>query len=170
MDKSLKVHIFGEDGIAIIIFIAIICAISIPMIATTVLIAKDGIAYIELAKEMGGDISKAVQKTELPPGYPYLIFLMHKVMGLFYGAQSLRGWIISAQIVSLLSKIIACSAIYFIGSYFVGKRASFWGVLILNVLPDSIEYGIDVLSDWPSIMILVISFLLLILAVQKEKK
>jgi len=152
----------------IIILLAITLGIGTYLIVTTVLIAKDGTFYIELAKSIADNPVEAMRN--IPSwGYPFLIHLMHKMIGLFYDATSLQGWIISAQAVSLISKVIASIALYFVGSYFVGSRLSFWGVLILSILPDSAEYGSDALSNWPNIMFLAIGFLLLLLGSRFRK-
>jgi 4-amino-4-deoxy-L-arabinose transferase-like glycosyltransferase len=157
-----------QDIIHIAILVTIALVIGVYLIATTVLIAKDGTFYIELAKSIADNPVEAIRN--IPSwGYPFLIHLMHKMTGLFYDATSLQGWIISAQAVSLISKVIASIALYFVGSYFVGSRLSFWGVLILSVLPDSVEYGSDVLSNWPNIMFLAIGFLLLLLGSRFRK-
>jgi len=157
-----------KNLIHIIILLAVALGIGIYLIATTVLIAKDGTFYIELAKSIADNPVEAMRN--IPSwGYPFLIHLMHKMIGLFYDATSLQGWIISAQAVSLISKVIASIALYFVGSYFVGSRLSFWGVLILSILPDSAEYGSDALSNWPNIMFLAIGFLLLLLGSRFRK-
>jgi len=157
-----------KNLIHIIILLAIALGIGTYIIATTVLIAKDGTFYIELAKSIADNPVEAMRN--IPSwGYPFLIHLMHKMIGLFYDATSLQGWIISAQAVSLISKVIASIALYFVGSYFVGSRLSFWGVLILSILPDSAEYGSDALSNWPNIMFLAIGFLLLLLGSRFRK-
>jgi hypothetical protein len=139
-------------------------------ISTAVLIALDGVFYIEVAKQITDNVEYVIRGTGQAPGYPFLIYMMHHAASLFYSAGSLEGWIISAQVVSLLSKLIAVIAIYFIGSYFAGARWSFWGTLVLVILPDSIEYGSDVLTDWPSLMFMSIGFLLLLLAVEFRKR
>lgn len=157
-----------QDFIHIAILAMIALVIGVYLIATTVLIAKDGTVYIELAKKIADNPVGAVRNIR-GWGYPFLIYLMHKIIGLFYDATSLQGWIISAQTVSLISKVIASVALYFVGSYFVGSRLSFWGTLILSILPDSVEYGSDALSNWPSIMFLAIGFLLLLLGSQFRK-
>lgn len=144
-------------------------AIGLYLASTMVLIAKDGTLYIEIAQKMAGGILDAVRKTNEHPGYPFLIYGMHQLMGIFYGADSLGGWIISAQAVSLLSKLIATIALYFAGGYFVGSRFSFWGVLILSLLPDAVEFGSDALSDWPSLMFLSVGFLLLLFSAEHRK-
>jgi 4-amino-4-deoxy-L-arabinose transferase-like glycosyltransferase len=157
-----------QDFIHIAILVTIALVIGVYLIATTVLITKDGTYYIELAKSIADNPIEAMRN--IPSwGYPFLIHLMHKMIGLFYDVTSLQGWIISAQAVSLISKVIASIALYFVGSYFVGSRLSFWGALILSVLPDSAEYGSDALSNWPNIMFLAIGFLLLLLGSRFRK-
>jgi 4-amino-4-deoxy-L-arabinose transferase-like glycosyltransferase len=159
-----------DDILFVSILTALVLCIGLYRISTTVLIANDGVLYIEIAKKIADDPLKAVHETGQAPGYPFLIYLMHKAIGLFYNAQPLQGWIISAQAISLFSKLIAAIALYFVGSYFVGSRFSFWGVLILSILPDSVDYGSDALTDWSNIMFLAIGFLLLLLGVQYRKR
>lgn len=148
---------------------AIALGIGIYLIVTTTLISKDGRLYIECAKQIEDNPVEAVRNMQPCPGYPLLISLMHRTMGIFSDTKSIQGWIFSAQFVSLLSKIIASVALYFVGCYFVGARASFWGVLILTILPDSAEFGSDALADWPHIMFLVIGFLLLLSGARRGK-
>jgi hypothetical protein len=151
-----------QDFVHIAVLVIITLVIGVYLIATTVLISKDGTLYIACAR-------KTVDIGVQAPGYPFSIYLMHKAAGVFYDTQSLQGWIISAQAVSLLSKLIAVIALYFVGSYFVGSRLSFWGVLILSILPDSVSYGSDALTDWPNIMFLATGFLLLLSGVRYRK-
>jgi len=158
-----------QDFVHIAVLVTIALVIGVYLIATTVLISKDGTLYIECAKMIADNPVKAVHDIQVPPGYPFLIYLMHKAAGVFYDTQSLQGWIISAQAVSLLSKLIATIALYFVGSYFVGSQLSFWGVLILSILPDSVGYGSDALTDWPNVMFLAIGFLLLLSGVRYRK-
>ncbi|MBU1260788.1 MAG: glycosyltransferase family 39 protein [Planctomycetes bacterium] len=157
------------DLIYITILVAITLVIGIYLIATTVLIARDGTFYIELAKKIADNPVEAIRNMSSCPGYPFLIYLMHKTAGLFGDSESLQSWIISAQAVSLLSKVIASIALYFVGSYFVGSRISFWGVLILSILPDSAKFGSDALTEWPHLMFLATGFLLLLLGTQYRK-
>jgi len=158
-----------EDIVHIITLLAIGLVIGVYLIVTSVLIAKDGTMYIECARQIADNPVEAVRNMQPCPGYPFLIYLMHKGMGLFYDVESIQGWIISAQAVSLVSKVIASIALYFVGSYFVGPRISFWGVLILSILPDSAKFGSDALTEWPHLMFLTTGFLLLLLGAQYRK-
>ena len=158
-----------HDLANVVILLAIALVIGVYLIATTVLIAKDSIMYIECAKQIADNPVEAVRNMPPCPGYPYLIHLMHEVTGLFNDTESIQGWIISAQAVSLLSKVIAFVALYFVGSYFVGSRMSFWGVVILSILPDPAAFGSDALPEWPHLMFLTTGFLLLLLGAQYRK-
>ncbi len=168
-DKDANRLIEKRDLIYLAILLAVALGIGIYLIATTVLIAKDGTLYIECARQIADNPVEAVRNMPPCPGYPFLIHLMHKVVGLLYDAESIQGWIISAQLVSLISKVIASIALYFVGSYFVGSRLSFWGVLILSILPDSAKFGSDALPEWPHLMFLAVGFLLLLLGAQYRR-
>ena len=159
-----------HDLVNVAILLAIALGIGVYLIVTTVLIAKDSVLYVECTMQIADNPVEAVRNMAICPGYPFLIYLMHEVMGLFNDTESIQGWIISAQLVSLLSKVIASVALYFVGSYFVGPKISFWGVVILSVLPDSAEFGSDALAEWPHLMFLTTGFLLLLLGAQYHKK
>lgn len=169
VSKNKESLVEKQDLIHITILAAIVLVIGVYLILTTVLITKDSTLYIECAKQIADNPVEAVRNMPPCPGYPFLIYLMHKVTVLFNDTESIQGWIIPAQIVSLLSKVIASVALYFVGSYFVGPRMSFWGVLILSILPDSAEFGSDAMPEWPHLMFLTTGFLLLLLGAQYRK-
>jgi len=149
-------------NIAILSLITVL--IGIYLIAKTALISKDGTLYINCAKQFATlNLVDAVRSIEVCPGYSFLIYLMHKVAGLFDHTESLQRWIVSAQVVSLLSKLIASIMLYFIGNYFTDRKTAFWGVIILSILPDSAEHGSDALTEWPHLAFLFTGILLLLL-------
>jgi hypothetical protein len=169
-DKTTKRFADKQDFVHILILTIIALVIGVYLIATTVLISKDGTLYINCAKQfVANNLIEAVRNMPACPGYPFLIYLMHKVARLFTHAESLQVWIVSAQAVSLVSKLIASAALYFIGSYFAGRKAAFWGVFILNILPDSAKYGSDALTEWPQLMFLATGFLLLLWGTRCQK-
>jgi hypothetical protein len=152
-----------NDAINLLILICAVSLVGVYLIATTVLIAKDGVTYIEYAKKLAVEPAKAMRDVSSAPGYSFLICSTNKLINLFYEESSLESWIISAQVVSLAGKVIATVALYFVGSLLVGRRMSFWAILILTILPIPAEYGSDALTEWPYIMLLAIGFWLLLL-------
>ena len=148
-----------QDLIHLMTLSAIVLAIGIYLIAITILISKDGIFYIERAQRFSSDPIRII-KTH-PPGYPFLIFITHKLVTFFSDGSSVQMWIYSAQSIALLCRLLALIPLYFIGKLFVGGKRSFWAILILIILPYPSEFVIDVLREWPYILFLASGFLFL---------
>ncbi|MHC4647076.1 MAG: glycosyltransferase family 39 protein [Planctomycetota bacterium] len=150
----------------LLILLSITVCIGIYLICTTVLIAGDGVTYIEYAQRLAVSPANAMRSTRLHPGYSSLVGIANKLVSLFYGGTSFWSWMISAQGMSLLCRVIAMVELYLIGCMLVGRRTSFWAVMILAVLPLPARYGSDALSDWPHIAFLALGFYLLLLGAE----
>jgi len=148
--------------IHISILLAVAFCVGIYLVSTTVLIAKDGITFIEYARGLETSPYETMKSKYQHPGYPFLIAAAHKIAEIGYDNSSLWSWIYSAQAVALIFRLLTVVLLYFVGKKIVGQRFSFWAILILIVLPDAAEYGSDALSDWPHIFFLSAGFLLLI--------
>ncbi len=150
----------NEDTANLIILVFIAFLLGVYLIATTVLVAQDGIFYIERAQKLSSNPRSVV--TSHPPGYPFLIFIALKFVGLFNSSPSAQTWAYTAQSMTLLCRLLAIIPLYFIGKLLVGPRNSFWALLILILLPYPARFGSDVLRDWPHILFLAVGFLLLL--------
>ena len=135
--------------------------LGIFLIATTVVIAKDGTIFIDYAKKIQASPTQTMLDEYQHPGYPVLILAASKVTGSFYEGGQLFRFIYSAQAAALLFRIFAIIVLYFIGKELVGARYAFRAVLILILLPKPAEYGSDALSDWPAMFFLAAGMLLL---------
>ena len=71
-----------EDFAHIIILLIVALIIGVYLITTTVLIAEDGVGYINRAREFSSDPIRVIKGWH-PFGYPFLIFLSHKFVSLF---------------------------------------------------------------------------------------
>jgi hypothetical protein len=148
--------------IHISILLTVAFCIGVYLISTTVLIAKDGITFIEYARGLETSPIEVMKNKYQHPGYPFLIVVAHKIAEAGHKGSSTQSWIYSAQAVTLVFRLLALVMLYLVGKKIVGERFSFWAILILILLPDAAEYGSDALSDWPYIFFLSASFLLLI--------
>jgi len=156
-----------EDAVNLIILFFVAFLLGIYLIVTTVLVAPDGIYYIERAQKLSSNPSSVVMSH--PPGYPFLIFIALKFVGLFNGSPSAQTWVYTAQSMTLLCRLLAIIPLYFIGKLFVGPRNSFWALLILILLPYPARFGSDVLRDWPHILFLAVGFLFLLWGAEQGK-
>ncbi|MBA7484462.1 hypothetical protein ES707_19989 [subsurface metagenome] len=142
-----------RNSLHIAVLLIISLGVGIYIIATTVLITQDGILHIRLAQNFPQNPIGMI-KHNPPFGYPFLIFLTHKVTTSFSQNGSVYSWIYSAQSVSLLCRVLSLIPLYFIGKLLVGSRRSFWGLLILIMLPYPAEFGSDVIREWPHVLFL----------------
>ena len=134
--------------------------LGIYLVASTVLVSKDGVLYIEQARMVSSDPAVIVKGDT--PGYPFLIFAVHRFAALFADNSSLFGWIYTAQSVTLLFRLLALVPLYFIGKLLVGGRNSFYAMLILIVLPHPAKMACELTREWPHIFFLAAGFLLLL--------
>jgi len=168
MQGKYEIKIFEKrDLIHIAILGAIAIVIGVYLIATTVLIAKDGAFYIEQAQQFPNNPVSIVKKH--PPGYPFFIFITHQIVGLFSNNSTVQDWVYSAQAVTLLFRLLALVPLYLIGKLIIDSKKSFWAILILIFLPYPAELGSDVIREWPHILFLSAGLLFLIWGVKFGK-
>lgn len=144
-----------SDLVYLLILVGVSIAIGVWLIATTVLITKDGPFYIELAKQIDSEPFEAFIRPN--PGYNFLIWGHFKLLNLF----GVKSWILSGQIASLVCRTLCVVPLYFLGRIFAGRVYSFLGMLILLSLPYPAEMGADILREWPYLLFLSTSFLFL---------
>ena len=167
IDEKMSRFLEKRDVIHLAILLTTAAAAGIYLIATTVLIAEDGVRYIEEARRFSSEPTDVIKGPAF--GYPFLIFAAHKLISVFSDGSSAYIWIYSAQSVSLLCRLLAIASLYFIGKILMGSSKSFWAILILAILPRPAQFGSDVLRDWPHIMFLSAGFLSLLWGVKQSK-
>jgi len=139
---------------------AIAAVIGVYLIATTVLVARDGLFYIDQARKLAGDLPNDPDIHLL--GFPLMIASFHWILTACGISGGLDTWIVSAQAASLLARLLCLIPVYLIGKRFVGRRRSILGIFILIMLPLPAEWGADALRDFPSLLLLLSSLGLLI--------
>lgn len=161
MKKIIAQSDKSRDLVNVSILLMVALCIGIYLIATTAIIAKDGVTFIEYAQQMEAYPVKTMVSEYQHPGYPWLILITRKVTALLHKNTSILSWIYCAQSVTLVFRLLAITVLYFIGKQLFGAKISFWATLVLILLPKPAEYGNDVFSDWPHLFFLVLGILLL---------
>ena len=167
-DRKTNNNDYRNDILNLLILVLIASVLGIYLIATTVVISKDGVMYIELARQFPSEPLQTIRGISfgypflLSFGYSFLIFAAHRLAAAFGAGSSILIWVYAAQSVTLLCRVLALIPLYFIGKLLVGGRKSFWAILILIALPYPAEFGSDALRDWPHILFLAGGFLLLL--------
>jgi hypothetical protein len=163
MDRN---RLLTSDVVRLGILTGLCLALGVYLIATTVLISKDGVFYISQAQDFARDPLGVAQRH--PPGYPVLLWIAHATISPFIRNDSVSTWIHVSQSVTLLCRMLALIPLYLLGKSLIGGARAFWAVLILVVLPYPAQYGSDVLTDWPYVMVLSLGLWLLYWALRRR--
>ena len=151
--------------LAVLLGVALV--VGVYLIATSVLICRDGVFYVGQAQELARDPRGAAQR--YPAGYCFLLLAGHEVASAFVESDSAVLWAASSQAVTLLCRLGAVVFLYLLGRFLVGGRRSFWAVLILIVLPYPAQWGSNVLREWPFVLFLAAGFWLLLRALREQR-
>lgn len=143
----------------VLILLGLSLVIGAYLIGTTRLISKDGVFYIEWARQLSSGPGKLVHKLSI--GYPGMIFGTHWLLSSFL-PDSYQTWILSGQVISLLFRMLTVIPIYLIALMIANRRTAFLCCLILLILPDPAHFSCDVLRDWPHLFFLASGFLALL--------
>jgi len=154
---------FRQDILHVSILLTFAACIGVYLILTTVVIAVDGVTFIDYARNLDSNFVGEINDNYYQhPGYPTMILCTRKIAGALCEGRSVLNWVHCAQSVALAFRLLTVVTLYFLGKTLVGSKLSFWGVLILVFLPDPAGYGSDALSDWPHLFFLAGGFLLLL--------
>ena len=155
------------DLLRVIVLATISAVIGAYLIASSILICKDGVFYIGQAQQVGHDLLGVAKR--YPPAYPLSLFAAHAVARWFVGNDSTALWVLSSQITTLLLRTLALIVLFLAGRRLVGSRRSFHAVVILCVLPYAAHDGSDVLREWPVLLVIAGGLWLLLWAVQQQR-
>lgn len=149
-----------KDSSRIGVLVLIAAGLGIYHILTAVLCHRDCGFYVRFAQGFETGFSSVFADKRF--GYPLMIFAMHKITALFSDPDSLYGWIYSAQITSLICRLLAIIPLYYIAKRFLKSEFVFPAMLIIIMLPYPAKFGADIIRTWPFFMFIIWSVFLLI--------
>lgn len=164
-----KQSIAKQDIIHILVLVTITLCIGIYLICTAAVIAKDGVTFIEYAKDFEINPTETMIQQDQHPGYPFMILSVHKIVSFFNRSDSIYSWIYCAQGISFFFRLLSLAVLFFIGKEIVGAAGSFCALLIFIFLPKPAAFGSDALSDWPHLFFLSAGFLCLLKGAKRRK-
>ena len=156
--------------VPLLIIMVVIAGLRIWLIAHTEVIARDGIIYIQMAKEFPSAPGQVISSYDYHVGYPAVMAGVHRLFLAAGVTDSLRVWEISGQVVSLLASLGAMVAIWLFGGKVFGDWRIAWiSMLIFGVGRKWAVLGSDVLSDSLAICLQMWAIVLAVLALEKLK-
>lgn len=104
-----------------------------------------------------------LSRTETP-AFLLTIAGWHRLLNCFGLGEENLDWAVAGQTLCLLCRILALVPLYYLGKLLLGGHHAFLALLILIFLPWPAEWGHDVLREWPHLLFLSGSLLMVLLA------
>ena len=136
----------GKYGMLLVVLF--ICgALRIWLIDHLEIIARDGVVYINFAREMMADPMGSIRSYNIHPLYPAAMVGVYKILSLLSLSQDLAGWVLSGQIVAFLGAIAAMVAIWLFAKLAFNRQIAWISVLLFSLGRKFAVLGADVLTD-----------------------
>ncbi|MEZ6142535.1 MAG: glycosyltransferase family 39 protein [Zavarzinella sp.] len=130
------------------------------MIARTEVPSRDCLIFCRYARQLDqppldpqnparrfSDAKEVIQRSDHPPGFPFAIWGMGKLLSQIRGPLEPTDYIFAAQLVSAFAAIFMIFPHYWIGRRYLGAAPAFWGTLLFAMIPVFAEVSSDGLSD-----------------------
>lgn len=153
-------------GLAIVLVLAV--AARVYLIATTVVVARDGVTFIQYAKGLAADPIAEIRAQDQHPGYPAILLATHRLIGQWLGADPVDQWPLAGQIAAAVFSLGAVLAAYAIGAWVWSVRVGLITALFMGMLPRLCQVSSDALSDAPHLTFYLWGLAFLIRALKTE--
>jgi hypothetical protein len=124
------------------------------LIDHTVVIAKDGTVYVEMARTFDrtsadpqASLSGAVRDYDYHPGYPAVVVFVNRLIGPRLSDDPAEAWDLSGQWISLVAGVLGTAAVWCLSGMLFGWRTAWIGPLLFGLSRKWATLGADVLSD-----------------------
>ncbi|MEN6309424.1 MAG: glycosyltransferase family 39 protein [Anaerohalosphaeraceae bacterium] len=128
--------------------------------ATSRCISNDAVTFLEFSDQLHTNPGTAIRTYDQHPGYPTLVWVAQKCMGLWTENLTLEQQILSGQLVTGICKIITLAVLYRLFGRFGPPKTALIHAFLVLLIPVYAENGGDALSDWPCLMFMATALLL----------
>lgn len=112
-------------------------------------VSRDGVHFVEFAKQLAADPVAAMKGTSKQPGYSYLLLGAMRLLGGDSTSNVSTLWIRAGQLVSVLGGVASCVVVYFLTRRLFDPLLAGIAGLFAALWPQGAELSGDVLSDMP---------------------
>ncbi|GJQ25663.1 MAG: hypothetical protein HBSAPP02_06950 [Phycisphaerae bacterium] len=112
-------------------------------------ISRDGVHFVEFAKQLAADPVAAMKGTSKQPGYSYLLLGAMRMLGGDSTSKDPQTWLRAGQMVAVLGGVASCVLVYFLTRRLFDPLLAGIAGLFAALWPQGAELSGDVLSDMP---------------------
>lgn len=160
-------------GQAIAVALAIMLlalAIRIPLALQPVCIDRNGVQFVEFARQLGDDPIRWMKSTTRQPGFAALLLLTHSLFNDFLGGDSPEAWQRCGEALALIGGVATCGLVFFLGRALFDVKIGAVSGLLAAVWPQGAEMSAEALSDMPHLALYLAALLCLLQAISSGRK
>jgi len=116
------------------------------------IIAKDGIAFIGIAKRLQTDVGGICQSEDQHPGYPALLLIGSHLARLWPNLDEFDVWIVGGRLATGMCGLLAIVFLWLFGRRLYDRQIADIAALLASIWPLLRQNASDVLSDTPHLM------------------
>ena len=169
-DSSFIVHRSSFSWLALLIVLLACTAVRTWLISHAEMISRDGVTYIKMAREWSQNPSAVIHNYSYHVGYPAAISAMHRLLSSFGLSDRLDTWELAARLVSLLSALVATTAVWLFAALTFDYHIAFITTILLCAARKWAILGADVTSDALALAFQTSAVLLTLLVLIQLKK
>lgn len=131
-------------------------------------VSRDGVHFVEFAKQLAADPVAAMKGTSKQPGYSYLLLGAMRLLGGDSTSNVSTLWIRAGQLVSVLGGVASCVFVYFLTRRLFDPLLAGIAGLFAALWPQGAELSGDVLSDMPHLALYLAALLAGLRAIEQS--
>ena len=136
----------GKYGMLLVVLL-ICSAVRIWLIDHLEIIARDGVVYVNFARDMMADPIGSIRSYDIHPLYPAAMVGVYKILSLASISRDVAGWVLSGQIVAFAGALAAIVAIWLFAKLAFNRQIAWISVLLFGLGRKWAVLGADVLTD-----------------------
>lgn len=138
---------WGRYGLLAALLLALL--VQVVVVLRSPAIARDGVTFITLARELWDSPLATMRQADQHPGYPAMVLLGHGVLNLFVDSQTATSWVWAARTVTGLFGLLSVVAMWLLGRRLFDARVAAVSAVLFAAAPLFRQNACDALSDTP---------------------
>lgn len=139
-------------GKGLLAALALTVVLQAIMAARSPVIAKDGMSFIRIARELQKDWFGTLHLEDQHPGYPAMVLAGHSLTQWLPGVDDFQAWILGGRLASGLAGVASVAILWLLTRRIFDRRVADVAALMAAVWPLLRQNASDVLSDTPHLM------------------
>lgn len=120
-----------------------------PLVLQPACIDRNGVQFVEFARQIGDGPVKAMQETRRQPGFAALLLLTHRLVGGVFGGDTPEGWQRCGELLALVGGVCVCLGLYALAARLFEPAVAIAAGVLASLWPQGAGLSAQVLSDMP---------------------